>query len=255
MRGLEGKVVVVAGGAGGIGTATSVRLGEEGAAVVVGDLNADGADEVAARITAAGGRATAVHVDVSDEDSVRALIDTAVSTYGGIDGLHTNAADLSPGNIGRDTNAVDVPLEVFDHTLAVNLRGHLLCIRHAIPRLLDRGGGGIVFTASAAAFIGEPERPSYAVAKAGLCALARHVASRWGREGIRANAVAPGLVVTPTIAAGSSDEFKAAALARSRSTRLGAPEDIAALVAMLLSDDGAWINGQVISIDGGAVLR
>ncbi len=255
MRGLEGKVIVVAGGAGGIGTATSLRLAEEGASVVVGDLNADAATEVAGKITTAGGRATGVPVDVSDEGSVRALIDAAVSTYGGIDGLHANAADLSPGNIRRDSNVVDVPLEVFDHTIAVNLRGHLLCVRHAIPKMLERGGGAIVFTASAAAFIGEPERPSYAVAKAGLCALARHIASRWGRQGIRANAVAPGLVVTPTIAAGSTDEFKAAALARSRSTRLGAPEDIAAMVALLMSDDGAWINGQAISVDGGAVLR
>ena len=125
----------------------------------------------------------------------------------------------------------------------------------ALALLSACGGGALLFTSSAAAFAGEPERPSYAMAKSGLGGLVRHLASRWGKEGIRANAVAPGLVLTETIRASIDPAFRDMALAVTRSHRLGAPEDIAALVAFLASDDASWINGQIISVDGGAVLR
>jgi len=252
---LDGTVAVVAGGAGGIGTATCLRLADEGAAVVVGDLDADGAANVADRITAGGGRALAVHMDVADERSVADLFERAKAHFGGIDCVHVNAADLSPATIGADTEVVSMDLDVFDHILAVNLRGHVLCTRQAVPALLERGGGSIVYTASAAAFLGEPARPGYAIAKAGIGALVRHVASRWGRDKVRANAVAPGLVVTPAIAAAGPGEVLDRALRHARSWRLGDPADVAAMVAHLVSGDGAWINGQVISVDGGTVLR
>jgi NAD(P)-dependent dehydrogenase (short-subunit alcohol dehydrogenase family) len=255
MRGLKDKVAVVAGGAGGIGTATSVRLGEEGVAVVVGDLNAEAAAAVAARITDAGGRAVGVGVDISDERAVNDMVALAVDTYGGLDILHANAADLSAGTLGRDSNALDIPLDAFDRTIAVNLRGHLLCTRAAIPEILKRGGGALVYTSSGAAFMGEPERPSYAVSRSGINALVRHVASKWGRKHIRANAVAPGLVLTDGPRSVLSDEFMKMALRGTRSWRLGEPEDIAAMVAFLVSSDGEWINGQVLSVDGGASLR
>jgi NAD(P)-dependent dehydrogenase (short-subunit alcohol dehydrogenase family) len=252
MHGFSNKVVVIAGGGNGIGAATALRLAEEGAAVVVGDLDGDGAKAVAERIEISGGRAMAVQFDMTDDASVGALVKAAVDTYGGLDFMHANAADFS--NIFLDTDALNVPLEVFDRTLAVNLRGYLLCTRHALPELLKRHGA-IVYTTSAAAYIGEPERVSYGVSKSGINALMRHVASRWGKEGIRANAVAPGLVVTEKMRGTLPEEFKAYALNLTRSTRLGEPDDIAAMVAFLFSDDSAWINGQVISVDGGATLR
>jgi NAD(P)-dependent dehydrogenase (short-subunit alcohol dehydrogenase family) len=252
MRGLTGKVVVVAGGAGGIGTATSIRLAEEGAAVVVGDVDADAARAVAVQITEAGGRAVDIAFDITDEDAVMRLIATAVDEFGGLDLLHCNAAALDPETILQDTDVETVSLDIFDRTIAVNLRGHVLCTRHALPQLVERGGGAIVYTASAAAFVGEPERPSYAIAKSGLTALTRHVASRWGKEGIRANAVAPGLILTPAVRAGTMADR---VLARVPHTRLGEPADIAAAVAFLMSDDAAWINGQVLSVDGGSTMR
>jgi NAD(P)-dependent dehydrogenase (short-subunit alcohol dehydrogenase family) len=255
MRGLTDKVAVVAGGAGGIGTATSVRLAEEGVSVVVGDLNHAAARAVAQRITDAGGRAVAVGVDVSDEGSVAAMVAAAIDSFGGLDILHANAADLSAETLGRDSNVLDVPLDAFDRALAVNLRGHLLCTRAALPEILRRGGGAIVYTSSGAAFMGEPERPSYAVSKSGLHALVRHVASKWGRKHVRANAVAPGLVLTDGPRSVLSEEFMKLALRGTRSWRLGEPEDIAAMVAFLVSSDGEWINGQVLSVDGGASLR
>ena len=253
MSRLSGKVLMVIGGGSGIGAATAQRLGREGAAVLVADLDGAAAESVAAAIVREGGRVSAAACDIADEASVRALVESTVRQFGGIDGVHVNAADMKI--LLRDTDALDVPLEVFDRTLLVNLRGHLLCTRHIVPELLRRGGGAIVYTSSGAAFAGEPTRVSYAVSKSGLHALMRHVASRWGKDGIRADAIAPGLVITEQLRANFPPDLAAAVLKETRSPRLGRSEDIAAMVALLLSEDGAWINGQVFSVDGGTTLR
>jgi NAD(P)-dependent dehydrogenase (short-subunit alcohol dehydrogenase family) len=255
VRGLSGKVAVVAGGAGGIGTATSIRLAEEGVRVVVGDLDEQSARGVADEIAKRGGSAVACPFDISVDSDVAGLVSRAVDEFGGVDILHANAADLSPATIGRDSDAMQIGLDVFDRTMHVNMRGHLLCARHFIPVLLKRGGGAVVFTSSAAAFAGTPERPAYAMAKSAINALVRHIASRWGKDGIRANAVAPGVVLTGPVRQSINTEFREQVLQMSRSPRLGTPEDIAAMVAFLASDDGEWINGQVINVDGGAILR
>jgi NAD(P)-dependent dehydrogenase (short-subunit alcohol dehydrogenase family) len=256
MRGLAGKIAVVVGGAGGIGTATCTRLAEEGCAVAVGDLDGPAADAVAQRINANGGRALAVEADIGDEEQVHALIDQAVATFGGLDVLHANAADLSAEGIGSDSDAVDIPLDSFDRTVRAGARGHLLCARHAIPRLLERGGGALVFTSSGSAFAGEPQRPAYAMSKSAINALVRHIASRWGKEGIRANAIAPGLVRTERNFEILEDEDTlSVVMSGIRSPRVGKPDDIAAMVAFLASDDGEWINGQVIAVDGGITMR
>jgi NAD(P)-dependent dehydrogenase (short-subunit alcohol dehydrogenase family) len=253
MRGLPGKIAVIAGGATGIGAATATRLADEGVKLVIGDINIEAAEALAEKIRGGGGTAKAVLFDVSEDASVKHLVEAAVQTYGGLDCMHVNAADLSLCT--ADSDAVDVPLEIWDKTIAVNLRGHLLCTRHAIPALLERGGGSIIYTSSGAAYIGEPVRVAYGVSKSGIHALMRHVASRWGKDGIRANAVAPGLVMTETalsqVPKATLDEI----LAQGRSVRLGRPADIAATVAMLMSDDGEWVNGQVISVDGGVTMR
>ena len=255
MRGLKDRVVLVVGGAGGLGTASCVRLGEEGAKVVVADLNEAAAAAVVSQIREAGGTAESTSVDLRDEASIKAAVDLTVESFGGLDALHANGADTSPETVGQDTDIESVPLEVFDRTIAANLRGHLLCARIAIPRLLERGGGALIFTSSAAAFVGEPERPSYAISKSGLGGLVRHIASRWGKLGIRANAVAPGVCLTEAVRDSLNSEFRDVVLAATRSARLGTPEDIGAMVAFLASDDGSWINGQIINVDGGWVLR
>jgi NAD(P)-dependent dehydrogenase (short-subunit alcohol dehydrogenase family) len=256
VRGLAGKVAVVVGGAGGIGTATCTRLAEEGCTVAVGDVDGAAADAVAQRIKANGGHALALETDIGDEQQVRNLVDRAVAEFGGVDILHANAADMSPEGIGSDSDAVELPLDSFDRTIRAGARGHLLCARHAIPRLLERGGGALVFTSSGSAFAGEPQRPAYAMSKSAINALVRHVASRWGREGIRANAIAPGLVRTEKNFQMLDDENTLnSILGTIRSTRVGKPDDIAAMVAFLASDDGEWINGQVIAVDGGTTMR
>ena len=253
-NGLSGKVAVVAGGATGIGAATAKRLAEEGCRVVVGDPADGGGRRTARDITSAGGTATPVCFDLAEGDSVRALFDTATTTYGGVDLLFNVGADMS--TLRGDTDVVDIDLAVWDRTMTVNLRGYVLTMKHAIPHMLARGGGVIVNMSSAAAFQGEPARPAYATAKAGIGALTRHVASRWGKEGIRCNAVAPGFTATEAIRSVPQwPDLQASALKRIRGTRVGETTDIAALVAFLMSDNGGWINGQVLNIDGGTILR
>jgi NAD(P)-dependent dehydrogenase (short-subunit alcohol dehydrogenase family) len=255
MNGLQGKSVLIAGGTGGIGSATALRLGAEGARVAVGSRDDARAAQVADLVTAAGGRAFPVQLDPADEASVGTAIRATVAEFGRLDALHVNAANMTPEVIANDSDALGIDLGVFDQTVAVNLRGPLLCTRHAVPALLDAGGGAIVYTSSAAAFVGEPQRPAYAMTKSGLHALVRHVASRWGREGIRANAVAPGPVPSEAVLPYLDEATLEGIQAALRSRRMGRPEDVAAMVAFLVSDDGEWINGQVIHVDGGMVMR
>lgn len=248
---LQDKALMIVGAGTGIGAATAQRLVSEGARVVLADLNLDAARAVAAQLGAA---AHAVGVDIVDEAAVGAAVAAGVDWLGALDGIHINAADLR--TIFQDSDALDVDLAVFDRTLDVNLRGHLLCTRAALPHLLARGGGAVVYTTSGAGHSAEPQRPSYAMSKSGLNALMRHVASRWGREGVRANCVAPGFVMTPEMIAGGQvpETLITAFLSHTPSTRVGKVEDIAGVVAMLLSDDGQWINGQVIHVNGGGLM-
>jgi NAD(P)-dependent dehydrogenase (short-subunit alcohol dehydrogenase family) len=255
MRGLKGKTAIVAGAApGNIGGATALRLAQEGMKVIAADLNEAAAQAVVEEIKSARGYAIAKGFDITEEASYEELIGFAVSEFGGLDALFNVAADLSAGAIGRDSDVMSVPLEVWQHTIDVTLTGYMYGIRHSLPLMIKRGGGAIVNTSSSSVWIGESEHVAYQTAKSALVGLTRHTATLAGKQGVRCNLLVPGVTLTQAALANTSEEFRKDALAAVRSPRLGTPEDIAAMVAFLFSDDSAFVNGQTILVDGGANL-
>jgi NAD(P)-dependent dehydrogenase (short-subunit alcohol dehydrogenase family) len=245
---LDGKIVLVSGGASDIGRATALRLAAEGAAVVVGDVSADGAHAVAVAVEAAGGRAVGLHCDVRREESVAGFVEQAVTAFGRVDAVDHNAAWSHPR---LDTDAVGVDLGVWERALDITTRGALLLARHAIPVMAAGGGGSIVTISSGTSTIGESTRVSYGVAKAALNQLTRHLAVRYGRDGIRANAIAPGFILTETASAQVPVDVQTRLAEANPTRRLGRPDDIARVVAFLCSDASAYVNGQVLHVDGG----
>ena len=245
---LDGKVVLVSGGASDIGRATALRAAAAGATVVVGDVSLDGARSVADAVEQAGGRAVGVHCDVRREDSVAAFVAGAVASFGHVDAVDHNAAWSHPR---LDTDAVGVDLGVWERALEITTRGALLLARHAVPVMAAAGGGSIVTISSGTSTIGESTRVAYGVAKAALNQLTRHLAVRYGRDGIRANAVAPGFILTETAAALVPADAQTRLAEANPTRRLGTPDDIARVVVFLCSDAAAYVNGQVLHVDGG----
>lgn len=252
----SGQVAAVIGGSSGIGAATARRLAEAGATVVIGDIDTERAAGVAEEISTGGHTAEARPADLAETESIREFIDGVVADHGALHALHLNGADLSPETIGLDSDAVDVDLDVWDRTLQVNLTGYLLGIRFAVPHMLRQGEGSIVCTMSDAAFIGEPSRVAYAVSKAGIGALVRHVASRWGKEGIRINGVAPGLVMTEAIERAPDRDAIIEGISHIlKVPEVGRPIDLANAITFLLSREARYITGQVLSVNGGTSFR
>ncbi|MEU4716865.1 SDR family NAD(P)-dependent oxidoreductase [Micromonospora purpureochromogenes] len=253
MRGLTGKVALVAGAApGNIGGATAIRLAEEGMLVVAADLHQAAAQTVVDEITAAGGTAVARSFDITDGQSYRELINFTADRFGGLHGLFNVAADLSPQNVGRDTDVMSVPEDVWQHTIDVTLTGYMRGIHDALPIMIKQGAGSIVNTMSSAVWMGESDHVAYQAAKSGLIGLTRHTATVGGKHGVRTNLVSPGVILTGAALKTTTAEFREQILASVRSPRLGRPEDLAAMVAFLFSDDAAYINGQSLLVDGGA---
>jgi NAD(P)-dependent dehydrogenase (short-subunit alcohol dehydrogenase family) len=224
-------------------------MAHEGASVVVADIDGSAAERVAGELAGA----VVAEVDVSDEPSVVRMIETAVESFGGLDVLHNNASDASTN--AMDTDIVTLDMAVFDRLVAVNLKGQFMGCKHAIPYMLERGGGSIVNTASIEGFVGRGVRAAYAASKAGVVHLAKSVASQYGSRGIRCNAVAPGLVLTPALQQHyETPEQIEASLAIYPMPRLCTPEDMANAVLFLASDEAAFINGTTLMVDGGATI-
>lgn len=251
MRGLKGKVGIIAGGARGIGAATAERLCEEGATVIIGDILGDLAEETAARISKAGGNVIGTYLDGTNAESQKDIVGLAVKEFGGLDFFHSNLA----GGTGGDNHALDITEDVFEKSVAINTKSHLLATQAALPELLKRGGGAMIYTSSGSACAGAPVQPAYAMTKTAVHALARHVAAKWGPEGIRANVICPGLIMTEAVEMYLDEERKADIMAATPSHRLGEPRDIAAAVAFLASEDGEFVNGQAWHVNGGKQMR
>ncbi|NUU23372.1 MAG: SDR family oxidoreductase [Streptomycetaceae bacterium] len=248
MRGLDGKTAVLTGGARGIGAATALRLAEEGVAVALGDLHGDEAERIADKIRADGGRALAVRMNLRDDASVRALADAAVDAFGGIDLLVNNAG----GSLGPDRNVLDNDDRVWSSTWDLNLMGTVRVTRAVLPRLLERGGGAIVNIASGSGTLATPTLAAYGTSKAAVIQLTRNIVAAYSHLGVRCNAICPGMILTPGATAAMPAEAIERIVARVPMGRAGTPEDIAGLVAYLLSDDAGYVTGQVMHCDGGA---
>ncbi len=246
----SGKVVVVTGSGSGIGRETALAFAREGAQVVVADIDTDGAARTVAAAEEAGRTAIVCRVDVSDDESVREMVDLAVRTYGRLDVLHNNAY-WAPLN----RSVTETSLEEWDRTIAVTLTGVFLGCRHAIPAMIENGGGAIVNTASVAALAASPRFGAYVAAKGGVVALTRSVAFDYGAAGIRCNAVAPGLIETPATEAVLADpERRAWLTSKILVGRPGQPSDIANAVLYLASDESAFMTGQTLVVDGGRLI-
>jgi len=255
MLGLQGKRVVVASGATGIGAAIARRLGTEGACLVVGDINESGVRETVERIKRAGGTAEATRFDLANQGSIEAMMALCLDRYGGLDCLAIVGANIAAAREEGGQDLVAMDSANWERTFDVNITGHGRAMRAAIPHMMRAGGGAIASITSLAAIAGYPGNPAYSASKAAQHALIRHVARRWGKQNIRCNGIAPGWVLTDAVKQVVDQKTLDAEIAAIPLTRLGTPEDIAALMAFLLSDEAAWITGQVIHINGGAAFR
>ncbi len=252
MQTLTGRRAIVTGAASGIGRATARRLAEEGAAVVVGDLDLEGATRVAEEIHAEGGRAIAVRCDVTSSDDCRQLVSTAVEQLGGLDILVNSAGII------RRANVVDTTEDEWNRVMAVNVGAVFLTGKHAVPVMTAGGGGAIVNIGSGWGLKGGPDAASYCASKGAVVNLTRAMAIDHGPAGVRVNCVCPGDTDTPMLRSearqlGADETVFLAESAVRPLARLGTPDDIAQAVLYLSSDAAAWVTGAVLVVDGGGL--
>lgn len=251
MSRLAGKVAIVTGAASGVGRATALLFATEGARVVAADVDKTRGDTVVQEITGAGGDAVFVRVDVSSPEQVEALVRTAVETYGKLDVIFNNA-----GIEGQQGSTADCTVENFDRVISINLKGVFLGMKYAIPAMLRNGGGAIINTASVAGLVGFVNIPAYCASKGGVLQLTKTAALEYGKQGIRVNAICPGVIATPMI-----DRFTETAGEAGRQAmeamepigRMGKPEEIAQMALFLASDESAFCTGAPFIVDGGFV--
>ncbi|MCH8192126.1 MAG: SDR family oxidoreductase [Chloroflexi bacterium] len=248
---LEGKVALITGAGGGIGRAGAVAFVQEGAAVVVAEIDAERGEETVRLARETGGRATFVQTDVTQPEAVEAAVAAALREYGRLDVMYNNAGF----SMNEEQGVVDTPIEVWNQTYSVNLFGSYLFCKYAIPELAKAGGGSIISTASVAGLAGAWKKHAYATAKAGIIGLTRTIALEYAAQGIRANAICPGVTMSPRLRQRLTDNPALAEGYRKRQPLgLCEPEDIAATALFLASDDSRMITGQYIVVDGGHLL-
>jgi 3-oxoacyl-[acyl-carrier protein] reductase len=245
----ENKVAIVTGSGGGIGQAYAEALAREGAAVVVADINLQGAEKVADGIKGEGGTALAVPVDVSDPVSAKEMADRTLAEFGGIDYLVNNAAIF--GGMKLDF-LVTVDPEYYKKFMSVNLDGALWCTRAVYKKMAKRGGGAIVNQSSTAAWL---YANFYALAKVGINGLTQQLSRELGGQNIRINAIAPGPIDTEANRTTTPQEMVADIVKGIPLSRMGQPEDLVGMCLFLLSDEARWVTGQIFNVDGGQIIR
>jgi len=243
----EDKTALVTGAGSGIGRATAEHFAHHGANVVVADIDTEGGTETVDQIEAAGGEAVFVQVDVTDESDVEAMVETACDTYSGLDIAHNNA-----GIEGDNAPLTEQSMDNWQRVLDINLTGVWLAMKYELPKLTDTDGGAIVNTSSIAGLSADGSAP-YTASKHGVVGLTKSAAVRYAEQGVRINAVCPGVVRTPMVER-TLEEHSEAVEAMTREQPLGRmaePEEIASTVAWLASDDASFVNGHALPVEGG----
>lgn len=256
---LENKVAIVTGAGQGIGEAAAIKMGEEGAKVVVSDINEETGNAVAERIRGAGGEAVFVAADVSNVDDVKALMASTKEAFGRLDVLHNNAG-VHETNFTEHAQSFELDEAVWDKVVGINLKGVWMCSKYAAPLLAEDGGGAIVSAASIGGLIGYPMGSAYGPSKAGVVQLTRVMAIELAPQSIRVNCYAPGNVDTPMVQkyyeSGPPEEqemIKAQVVGTHLFKRLGRPEEVANLVLFLASDESSMMTGSCVVIDLGTL--
>ena len=247
---LANKVAIITGAGGGMGQVASQLFAAEGAKVVVAEFSEAAGAETVRAVKAAGGEATFVEADVSDEASAKAMVDHALTTYGRVDVLYNNAGIMPE----TDRSVVDTDVATWDQVMAVNVRGVFLGCKYAIPAMVEGGGGSIINIASFVALLGcSVPQDAYTASKGALLSLTRSLAVQFGPKGIRTNAICPGPVETPLLMDWliKDEEAKRIRLARNPTGRFGKPEEIVNMALYLASDESRWTNGASLVVDGG----
>ncbi|HEX7954645.1 MAG TPA: 3-oxoacyl-ACP reductase FabG [Burkholderiales bacterium] len=244
---LKDRVAIITGSARGIGQATAVKFAQEGARVVVCDLDRKAVEEVVAQIAASGGQAAGFVVDVSDKPSIAAMVHGVMQKYGRVDVLVNNAGIVDDAMFRKMTD------DQFERVIDINLKGTYNCARAVVDIMIAQGAGVILNASSVVGIYGNFGQTNYAASKFGVIGMAKTWARELGRKGIRANAVCPGFVET-TILKSIPQKVMQAMIDRVPLGRLAKPEEIANTYAFLASDEASYINGAVIEVSGGATV-
>jgi NAD(P)-dependent dehydrogenase (short-subunit alcohol dehydrogenase family) len=251
---LEGKVTIVTGGGSGMGRVAAELFAREGARVVVADFAEEAGSATVDAVRAAGGEATFVRTDVSNEDDARAMIQHGVATYGRVDALYNNAGIMPEA----DHSVVDTDVATWDRVMAVNVRGVFLGCKYAIPPMLEQGSGSIINIASFVAILGcSVPQDAYTASKGAVLALTRSLAVQFAGRGVRSNSISPGPIETPLLMDWllKDEAAKQLRLARNPTGRFGKPEEIVNVGIYLASDESRWTNGANFVVDGGITVN
>jgi NAD(P)-dependent dehydrogenase (short-subunit alcohol dehydrogenase family) len=247
---LQDKVAIITGAGSGMGRVAAQLFAREGAKVVVAEFGEAAGRETVAMVEGAGGQASFVRTDVSDEASAKAMVDHAIATYGRVDVLYNNAGVMPEA----DHSVIDTDVATWDQVMAVNVRGVFLGCKYAIPQMVQQGSGSVINIASFVALLGcSVPQDAYTASKGAIISLTRSLAVQFGPNGVRANAICPGPVETPLLMDWlvKDEEAKRIRLARNPTGRFGKPEEIVNMAVYLASDESRWTNGASLVVDGG----
>jgi len=251
---LDGKVAIITGAGGGMGRTAARMFAAEGAKVVLADVTEEMVGSAVAEVEAAGGQATGIAADVSNEADAKRMVDHAVATYGRVDALYNNAGIMP----AADHSVIDTDVATWDKVMAVNVRGVFLGCKYAIPQMVEQGSGSIINVASFVAILGcSVPQDAYTASKGAVLALTRSLAVQFAPQGVRSNAISPGPIETPLLMDWlvKDEEAKRIRLARNPSGRFGKPEEIVHVAVYLASDESRWTNGANLVIDGGITVN